>query len=145
MAGMNSRPARDALDISDRRLEVIIALAEDVERNSGSAGMEEPLDQRPVSRGASPQPEVPARKLKAAIKRLSDDEQAILLALVRIGQGVFTLAQIDAAILEAFDQRSQLFAEYLTDIPHLADLLRVGTAACGADFKPVKPGETPER
>lgn len=71
-----------------------------------------------------------AERLCVAVKQLSDDEQAILLALVRIGEARFAPEFFDAALTEAFQQRSHLLATYIAGLPGLADMLEAGAAAC---------------
>lgn len=78
----------------------------------------------------------PARKLQAAIERLSEDEQAILLALWRIGKGEHQPSSIDAAIVEAFQARSREFARYIAGLALLGDRLERGAQSCASGPHP---------
>jgi hypothetical protein len=72
------------------------------------------------------------------------DQQAVLFALARIGQGAFTAGQFDAAVVEAFHLRSEMFAEQIASVPRLAAMLELGSIACGADPHAL-PGQPPKR
>jgi hypothetical protein len=133
MADINRRLARNTLDISDSQLAAIISLARDFETFNNNSRQGEALPSRqPLSPGASPDGDAAGRKLKAAIHGLSEDQQAVLFALARIGQGAFEPGQFDAAIVEAFHLRSKMFAEQIADVPRLAAMLEAGSIACGA-------------
>ena len=146
MAGTINGPGRGALDIPDSKIAAIIGLAQVLEAQERvMPGTSFQPDGRGVETESSPLPSTAARKLQSAIERLSDDEQAVLLALAWIGEESFSPASFDAALVDAFQQRARLLAAHIAGLANLADLLERGAAACGAQLpaaavRPIKPG-----
>jgi len=58
-----------------------------------------------------------AQELREAIASLSDDEQAVLVALVWIGRGDFQANEFDQALSMAFERRLGPTADYLLGLP----------------------------
>jgi Protein of unknown function (DUF3775) len=68
------------------------------------------------------------------IGALTEDEQADLVALMRLGRGDGTLEDWDDLRSEAAGQRDRHTARYLLGEPMLGDLLAEGLAAFGVDW-----------
>ena len=74
----------------------------------------------------------PARlELYEAIESLSDDEQAVLVALVWIGRGDMDAGEWEGAVSLATERRRGPTVDYLMGIPLLGDYLSDGAAAVG--------------
>lgn len=127
MNGRNGGPIRNALDIPDGTVAMIIRLAR-LQPSTGPCAGEVPA-------GGPRAHDVDAARLRSAIARLSDDEQAVLLALASIGQEEFAPSQFDAALVAAFQLRARLFVDHLAGRPLLGDTLERGAIACGADLQ----------
>ena len=68
--------------------------------------------------------------LRNALKKLSDDELCVLLALASIGRADYKPAQIDTALENAFRRRSEVFADYLATLPEFGAAVEAGARAC---------------
>jgi len=145
MAENIRRSAHNTLDISDSQLAAIISLARDLEPDNANSRDRESLSgQQSPSPGPRSDRDAAERNLTAAIHRLPEDQQAVLFALARIGQGAFEPRQFDAAVVEAFHLRSKMFAEHIAGVPRLAAMLELGSIACGADPQAIS-GRPPKR
>jgi hypothetical protein len=74
------------------------------------------------------------REITGFINAMSEDEQADLVALMRLGRGDGTIDEWDDLRSEAADQRDRSTARYLLGEPMLGDLLAEGLAAFGVDW-----------
>ena len=74
------------------------------------------------------------REISGFIAAMSEDEQADLVALMRLGRGDGDLAEWDDLRREAADQRDRSTARYLLGEPMLGDLLAEGLDAFGIDW-----------
>jgi hypothetical protein len=74
------------------------------------------------------------QELREAIESLSDDEQAILVALTWIGRGDFGSDELETAINTALERREGSTVEYLLGVPLLGDLIEQGAATCGINL-----------
>ena len=97
------------------------------------------IDDRAVS-VLEDQADNPAQlELYQAIEGLSDDEQAVLVALVWIGRGDMDAEEWDDAVSLAGKRRRGPTVDYLMGIPLLGDYLNEGAAALGV-LLPSSPG-----
>lgn len=127
----------DSLDVSLETLAFIALKARAFDAQAGASDSNDasnPADDREVAvlEGLSDDPT--ARELRAAIARLSEDEQVALVALVWIGRGDFDAADWEDAKSLARDRRSGSTARYLMGMPLLGDYLELGAAALGVDL-----------
>jgi hypothetical protein len=128
---MLSRQGRDPLPTFEMPLHTLaratlLSRWLDVERTAG-------VD--PEMRGSA------AAELHDAITLLTDDQQAVLLALVWIGRGDFVAAEFDQALVAAFERRTGPVADYLLGIPALGEVLQQAAGVCGVDLTDVEPGQ----
>jgi hypothetical protein len=70
-------------------------------------------------------------ELRGFIDRLSEDEQAELVALMWIGRGSFEAEEWDEAVRTAMSEATTPCADYLIGTPHLSDHLENGLDAMG--------------
>ncbi|WP_135506523.1 DUF3775 domain-containing protein [Roseovarius aestuariivivens] len=70
-------------------------------------------------------------ELRAFIDRLSEDEQASLVALMWIGRGSFDAEDFEEAKATAAEEATTPTADYLLGTPHLSDHLENGLDALG--------------
>ncbi len=70
-------------------------------------------------------------ELRAFIDRMSEDEQAELVAIMWIGRGSFEAEEFDEALETAKSEASTPCADYLLGSPHLSDHLENGLDALG--------------
>ncbi|HAW46684.1 hypothetical protein C6W92_01080 [Roseovarius sp. A46] len=70
-------------------------------------------------------------ELRAFIDRLSEEEQASLVAVMWIGRGSFEAEEIEEAKRTAFEEATTPCADYLIGTPHLSDHLENGLDALG--------------
>lgn len=70
-------------------------------------------------------------ELRAFIDRLSEDEQASLVAVMWIGRGSFEPEEIEEAKRTAYEEATTPCADYLIGTPHLSDHLENGLDALG--------------
>lgn len=134
MFGRLNGAGRDTLDVSLDKLAQIVVLARAYD---GQMPESDPDDSSGVGVASGPegQSEDPAgRELRNAIESLSDDEQAVVVALSWIGRGEFGGEEFDTALTTAFERRQGPTADYLIGIPLLGDLIEQGAAACGVDL-----------
>lgn len=73
------------------------------------------------------------RELDAFIERLSEEEQAELVAIFWIGRGSFDAEDWEEALATAQSEATTPTADYLKGSPHLADHLKAGLEALGID------------
>ena len=137
MFGRLNGKARETIDVSLEKLAQIILLA----RAFDAELDESELDEAPVGASATRAPgSIPpvdnplARELRDTIDSLSEDEQAVLVALAWIGRGDFSAQEFDQALSTAFDRRTGSTADYLLGFPMLGDLLEQGAGVCGANL-----------
>ena len=62
-------------------------------------------------------------EFRAFVDRLSEDEQAELVALMWIGRGSYEIEELDEAISMAASEATTPTADYLIGTPHLSDHL----------------------
>jgi hypothetical protein len=70
-------------------------------------------------------------ELRAFIDRLSEDEQASLVAVMWIGRGSFEAEELEEAKRTAYEEATTPCADYLIGTPHLSDHLENGLDALG--------------
>lgn len=70
-------------------------------------------------------------ELRAFIDRMSEDEQAELVAIMWIGRGSFEPEDFQEAIDTARNEATTPCADYLIGTPHLSDNLENGLEALG--------------
>ena len=134
MFGRLNGYARGEIDVSLDKLTSIILLARAYEAGMGGerSGEVRLGSSSDSSHGSK---ERAARDLRDAIDALSEDEQAVLVALSAVGHGDFGAQEFDRALTMAFDRRGGSASDYLLGLPKLAELLEDGAAACGADLE----------
>lgn len=77
-------------------------------------------------------------ELRAFIDRMSEDEQAELVAVMWIGRESFFAEDLDEAIATARAEASTPCADYLIGTPHLSDHLENGLDALGISAQDVE-------
>ena len=77
-------------------------------------------------------------ELRAFIDRMSEDEQAELVAIMWIGRESFFAEDLAEAIATARAEASTPCADYLIGTPHLADHLENGLDALGVSAEDVE-------
>lgn len=77
-------------------------------------------------------------ELDAFIRRLSEEEQAELVALFWIGRGSFEVEEWGEAVETAATSASSPTEDYLKGSPHLADHLEAALEALGIDSTEVE-------
>ena len=70
-------------------------------------------------------------ELRAFIDRLSEEEQASLVAVMWIGRGSFEAEEFEEARRTAYEEATTPCADYLIGTPHLSDHLENGLDALG--------------
>ncbi len=70
-------------------------------------------------------------ELRAFVERMSEDEQAELVAIMWIGRESFEVDDLAEAIATAKSEASTPCADYLLGTPHLSDHLENGLDALG--------------
>ena len=70
-------------------------------------------------------------ELRGFIDRLSEDEQASLVAVMWIGRGSFEADELEEAKRTAFEEASTPCSDYLLGTPHMSDHLENGLDALG--------------
>lgn len=70
-------------------------------------------------------------ELRAFIDRLTEEEQASLVAVMWVGRGSFEAEEIKEAQRTAFEEATTPCADYLIGTPHLSDHLENGLEALG--------------
>ena len=73
-------------------------------------------------------------ELRAFIDRLTEDEQASLVALMWIGRDSFTADDLDEAKRTAMAEATTPTADYLLGTPHLSDHLENGLDELGVSI-----------
>ncbi|MGD9864491.1 MAG: DUF3775 domain-containing protein [Pseudodonghicola sp.] len=77
-------------------------------------------------------------EMRAFIDRMSEDEQAELVAIMWIGRESFEPDDLEEAIATAKAEASTPCADYLIGTPHLADHLENGLDALGISAEDVE-------
>lgn len=77
-------------------------------------------------------------EMRAFIDRMSEDEQAELVAIMWIGRESFEADDLEEAIATAKAEASTPCADYLIGTPHLADHLENGLDALGISAEDVE-------
>jgi hypothetical protein len=137
MFGRLDGKARDTIDVSLDKLAQIVLLARAYDAQTPESDPDEASnasDDRVVSILEAQADNPVGQELREAIDSLSDDEQAVLVALTWIGRGDFECDEFDRAITTAFERRQGSTVDYLLGMPLLGDLIEQGAAACGADL-----------
>ncbi|MGR3462645.1 MAG: DUF3775 domain-containing protein [Roseovarius sp.] len=70
-------------------------------------------------------------ELRAFIDRLTEEEQASLVAVMWVGRGSFEAEEFEEARRTAFEEATTPCADYLIGTPHLSDHLENGLDALG--------------
>ncbi|MEI4234337.1 DUF3775 domain-containing protein [Roseovarius sp. D22-M7] len=70
-------------------------------------------------------------ELCAFIDRMTEEEQASLVAVMWIGRGTFEAEEYDEARRTAYEEATTPCADYLLGTPHLSDHLENGLDALG--------------
>ena len=73
-------------------------------------------------------------ELRGVIDRLSEDEQAQLVAVMWIGRGAFEAEEFDEAVATATQEASTPCADYVLGTPHFTDHIEAGMEALGVDL-----------
>ena len=137
MFGRLDGAGRETLEVSLDKLAQIVLMARAYDAQTAETDPDEASnasDDRLVS-VLEAQADNPAeQQLREAIESLSDDEQAVLVALTWIGRGDFGCDELDGAITTAFERRQGSTVDYLVGIPLLGDLIEQGAASCGIDL-----------
>lgn len=135
MFGRLNGEARETIDVPLDKLAQIVLLARAFDAQVSQSGPDEAsnaADDGGVSVLES-KPDNPIEpELRQTIDDLSEDEQAVLVALAWIGRGDFEASEFDRALTLAFERRLGSTSDYLLGLPLLGDLLEQGAAACGA-------------
>ncbi|WP_293575317.1 DUF3775 domain-containing protein [Phaeobacter sp.] len=74
-------------------------------------------------------------ELRAFVDRMSEDQQAELVAIMWVGRGSFEVEELRDAIQTAKEEATIPTADYLIGTPHLADNLESGLEALGLDVQ----------
>ncbi|GAB5435966.1 DUF3775 domain-containing protein [Falsiruegeria mediterranea] len=77
-------------------------------------------------------------ELRAFVDRMSEDEQAELVAIMWVGRESFFAEDLAEAIATARSEASTPCADYLIGTPHLADHLENGLDALGVSAEDVE-------
>ncbi|WP_164660858.1 DUF3775 domain-containing protein [Tropicibacter sp. Alg240-R139] len=77
-------------------------------------------------------------ELRAFVDRMSEDEQAELVAIMWVGRESFFAEDLAEAIATARTEASTPCADYLIGTPHLADHLENGLDALGVSAEDVE-------
>ena len=77
-------------------------------------------------------------EMRAFIDRMSEDEQASLVAVMWIGRESFFAEDLPEAILTAKQEATTPCADYLIGTPHLSDNLEAGLEALGVSVHDVE-------
>jgi len=77
-------------------------------------------------------------ELRAFIDRMSEDEQAELVAVMWIGRESFFAEDWDEAVATAKTEASTPCADYLIGTPHLSDNLENGLEALGISVEDIE-------
>jgi hypothetical protein len=144
MFGRLNGEARETIDVPLDKLAHIVLLARAFDAQVSESDPNEAsnaIDDRGVSVLESQPDNSTEMELRQAIDSLSEDEQAVLVALAWIGRGDFDGSEFDQALTMAFERRLGPTSDYLLGLPLLGDLLEQGAAACGANLT----GEETER
>ncbi|EPX83361.1 DUF3775 domain-containing protein [Salipiger mucosus] len=72
-------------------------------------------------------------ELRAFVDRMTEEEQAALVAIMWIGRDAFDAEEWDEAYATAIAEASTPTADYLIGTPHVADHLEAGLEALGYD------------
>jgi hypothetical protein len=137
MFGRLDGEARDTIEVSLGKLAQIVLLARAFDAQTSESDPDEASnasDDRLVSVLEAQADNPIGQELREAIEGLSDDEQAVLVALTWIGRGDFDCQELDKAITTAIERRQGSTVDYLVGIPLLGDLLEQGAASCGIDL-----------
>lgn len=137
MLGRQDGEARDTIEVSRNRLAQIVLLARAFDAQTSEPDPDEASnasDDRLISVLEARTDSPIGQELREAIESLSDDEQAVLVALTWIGRGDFECDELEKAVTTAFERRQGSTVDYLVGIPLLGDLIEVGAAACGIDL-----------
>ncbi|MFC3614726.1 DUF3775 domain-containing protein [Lutimaribacter marinistellae] len=79
-------------------------------------------------------------ELRAFVERMSEDEQAELVAVMWIGRDSFDAADWNEAVATARAEASVPCADYLLGSPHLSDHLENGLDALGYSVEDIESG-----
>jgi hypothetical protein len=137
MFGRLNGEAREKIDVSLDKLAQIVLLARAFDAQVSESDPDEAsnaIDDRGVSVLEAQQDNPIEQELRQTIDDLSDDEQAVLVALTWIGRGDFDPSEFDRALTTAFERKLGPTSDYLLGFPLLGDLLEQGAAACGANL-----------
>jgi hypothetical protein len=91
-------------------------------------------DDRGVAILESMRDDATAAELRAAIARLSDEQQVSLVALVWIGRGDFEAAEWEDAKTLARQRHTASTVRYLMGMPLLGDYIEEGAASLGLNL-----------
>ncbi|GGG80480.1 hypothetical protein GCM10011415_32330 [Salipiger pallidus] len=74
-------------------------------------------------------------ELRGLVDRMTEEEQAALVAIMWIGRDAFDADEWDEAYATAMAEASTPTADYLIGTPHVADHLEAGLEALGYDVQ----------
>jgi hypothetical protein len=137
MFGRLNGAARETIDVPLDKVAQIVLLARSFDAPLDYMDGEDAGDGLDTRSSLTPEAAIDdpvESELRRAIDDLSDDEQAVLVALVWIGRGDFASSEFDQALTMAFERRAGRTSDYLLGFPMLGDLIEQGASACGADL-----------
>jgi len=127
----------ESLDLSSETLAYLVLKARTFDAQIPPADSNEAsnaADDRGVAILESMSDDATAAELKAAITRLSQDQQVSLVALVWIGRGDFDASEWEDAKALARQRHQTSTARYLLGMPLLGDYVEEGAAALGLNL-----------
>jgi len=127
----------ESLDLSSQTLAYLVLKARTFDAQTPPADSNEAsnaADDRGVAILESMRDDATPAELRAAIARLSDDQQISLVALVWIGRGDFEAAEWEDAKALARQRHQTSTARYLMGMPLLGDYIEEGAAALGLNL-----------
>lgn len=130
MFGKLDGEARSDIEMPMETLARILKLAHDCETQSPLPPAQDNL--APASADRT-QRDV-AAELSRAIANLSDDQQAVLVAMTWIGSGRYGATEFDLALTHAFSRRGPPTPDFLQAMPGFAAALERGASYCGAEL-----------
>jgi len=127
----------ESLDLSSQTLAYLVLKARTFDAQTPPADSNEAsnaADDRGVAILESMRDDATPAELRAAIVRLSEDQQISLVALVWIGRGDFEAAEWEDAKALARQRHQTSTARYLMGMPLLGDYIEEGAAALGLNL-----------
>lgn len=127
----------ESLDLSSDVLAYLVVRARTFDAQTPPADSNEAsnaADDRGVAILESTRDDATAAELRAAIARLTDEQQVSLVALVWVGRGDFEPSEWEDARALARQRHHASTARYLMGMPLLGDYIEEGAAALGLNL-----------